>query len=544
MPRAVDRRGRGEPRWRDCAAAGRDAPPALEIVPLEVNLALLPETERAALAKIVRAARVMDALYMRQVWPGTAALIAHLSVSHTPEAQAQLEALAFHKGPWLTDGHPFITGVPSQRPPGDFYPVTVTKDALDAWLKQLSAAERDRAMSSWTAIRYGADGRLTTIPYAQCYAGELGIAAALLTEAAALTREPTLARFLRARAHALLTDDYYESELAYIDLTGPIDVMLGPYEPDDDTWFETKTAFEASIGIVNGRATRRVEGLASHLQEVENHLPLPPALRGRKLGSAARIVVLDALYQGGMSAARGAQAGYGLPNDVRVLEKKGARTGTYRNVLPIRYDRVFKPIAEAILTPSEQSNLHFNDILDEILMVRLFDSLGPQRVEGTGRPIAEVLQESAVVAGQIRSMLLSLWAHQYLIDQGYLERGQESSIYAAFLVPALARLRAGLGTTPSQGSTYILNQLLESGAFRVDASHRVVIDGRRARDSIIRASGEFIAPMAAGNVAAVKALLTKYVVVRPEVTSLLAQLGPTRSGYLPIFPTADLLATD
>jgi hypothetical protein len=518
--------------------------PALDVVPIQVDLASLPTSERAALAKIVRASFVMDSLYVRQVWPGTAALIAKLAGAATPEAQAQLRALAFFKGPWLPDGRPFITGVPPIRPPPDFYPPGATKRELDGWLKDLSAADRDRAMSPWTAIRYNADGRLTPLPYAQHYAGELGVAAALLSEAAGLTHEPSLARFLQARAHALLTDGYYESELAFVDLVGPIDVVLGPYEPDDDEWFETKTAFEASIGIVNSSATRRVEGLASHLQELEDHLPLPPALSGRKLGSAARIVVLDAVYQGGIAAAGTLRAGYGLPNDVRVLERKGARTGTYRNVLAIRYDRVFKPIADAILTPQDRSSLRFDDVLDEILMVRLFDSLGPQRVEGTGRPIAEALQDSAVVAGQIRSMLLSLWAHEYLTAHGYIDREQARSMYAAFLVPALARLRTGLSSTASQGSTYILNHLLESGAFRIDPTHHVVIDSPRARDTIVRAVQEFIPMMAAGNAPAVKALLAKYVVVRPDVASILNSLGPMQSSYLPVFPAADLLVTN
>lgn len=518
--------------------------PALDTVPVEVDLALLPLSERSALAKIVRASRVMDALYMHQVWPGTAALIAQLSSVQSADAQAQLKALLFYKGPWLPNGQAFVADVPRSRPPGDFYPPTATKDSLDAWLKSLPKAEAERAMSPWNAIRNNADGRLAIVPYSQCYAGELGVAAALLTEAADLTHEPSLAKFLRERAHALLTDDYYESDLAFVDLVGPIDVVLGPYEPDDDAWFETKTAFEASIGVVNTAATRRVEGLASHLQELEDNLPLPAALRGRKLGSVARIVVVDTVYQGGMSAAGGARAGYGLPNDVRVLQGKGARTGTYRNILAIRYEKVFKPIAATILSPPDQAKLHFDNVFDEILMVRLFDSLGPQRVTGTDAPIIEALQDTSVVAGQIRSMLLSLWAHQYLIDHGYLNRSEEQSIFPAFLVPALARLRQGLGSTASQGSTYILNHLLESGAIQVDASHHVVIDPGRARETIESAAREFVPLMAAGNKAAIKALLAKYVVIRPEAKGMLDRAGPVPSAFIPMFRTADLLQAD
>src|SRR5262249_45309627 len=161
------------------------------------------------------------------------------------------------------------------------------------------------------------------------------------------------------------------------------------------------------------------------------------------------------IYHGGMAGAGGALAGYGLPNDLRVVSTVGARTGTYSNVLKLRYDATFLPIANAVLTDTDGSRLRFEDIRDEIMFVRMFDSLGPQLVTGTNQPIAAALRENAAVAAQIRSMLLSLWGHRYLIEHGYLDRREASSIYSAFLIPALARARGGLASTPSQGSTYV-----------------------------------------------------------------------------------------
>src|ERR1700730_15027621 len=392
----------------------------------------------------------MDSLYMRQMWLGTRALIRERQTAQTSTAQAELDALNLFKGPWGPTGTAFIGGVPSERPIGDFYPSGTTKHDIEIWLGTLSEPDRKRALDSFTAIERGQNGTLEVVPYGRHYKDALTEAAGALREAAALTHEATLRNYLTLRAQALLDDDYYASDVAFVGLKGPIDVALGPYEVDDDAWFGAKTAYEASIGMVNERATQRIGGIAAHLQELEDHLPLTPNLRGRKLGGAAPIVVLDVIYHGGMAGAGGAAAGYGLPNDLRVLDAVGARTGTYSNILKLRYDSRFRPTADAVLTDADRSSLRFEDVRDEVMFVRMFDSLGPQFITGTKQPIAEALRENASVANQIHSMLLSLWGHRYLIEHGYLDRREAASLYGPFLIPALARVRGGVGGTPSQ----------------------------------------------------------------------------------------------
>jgi hypothetical protein len=438
-------------------------------------------------------------------------------------------------------GAPFIDGVPPKQPIGDFYPSGSNKADIESWLKTLSAPDRQRALAPFTAIEGGRNASFEAIPYARHYKVELTEAAAELRKAATLTHEATLKKYLSLRAQALLDDDYYASDVAFVGLQGPIDVVMGPYEVDDDAWFGAKTAYQASIGIVNERATRRTRGIAAHLQELEDHLPLAPNLRGRKLGAAAPIVVLDAIYHGGFAGAGGAQAGYGLPNDLRVLNAVGSRTGTYSNILKLRYDSTFRPVAESVLTEQDRATLRFEDVRDEIMFVRLFDSLGPQYVTGTKRPIVEALQDNAAVAAQIRSMLLSLWGHRYLIEHGYLDRRESVILYSAFLVAALPRVRGGLDSTPSQGSTYVLNHLVEAGAISVDINGHITFDRAAADADIARAATEFVSFMATGDTAAIKSLLQHYVVVTPIIRDALARLGPAPPLQRPIYRTADRL---
>ena len=535
-----------------CLAATAPAPlaadalplPALQSVAIEVDVTRLPASEQAALVRILRASRQLDAIYMQQVWAGTRALINERRGAEGTAAQAELDALSFFKGPWGRSGTPFIDGVPLKQPIGDYYPSGTTKGEIDLWLGTLSEANRKRALDSFTAIERGRNGSFEAVPYGLHYKAGLTEAAAELREAATLTHEATLKKYLNLRAQALLDDDYYASDVAFVGLKGPLDVVLGPYEVDDDAWFGVKTAYQASIGIVNERATYRARAVAKHLQELEDHLPLAPNLRGRKLGAAAPIVVLDAIYHGGFAGAGGAQAGYGLPNDLRVLNAVGARTGTYSNILELRYDSTFRPVAESVLTTDERSALRFADVRDEIMFVRLFDSLGPQYVTGTNQSIAEALQENAAVAAQIRSMLLSLWGHRYLIERGYLNRRESSTLYGAFLVAALPRVRGGLESTPSQGSTYVLNHLIEAGALSMAADGRITINRAAADDDIARAATEFISFMAKGDTAAIRALLQRYVVVTPVIRGALARLGPAPPLQRPVYNTADRLTHD
>jgi hypothetical protein len=348
------------------AAAEPSSLPTLNSVAVEVDITSLPASEQAALVPLLRAARQMNMLYMRQVWPGTRALIGQRQSAQTPAARAELDALNFFNGPWGPPGTAFIGGVPSERPIGDFYPSGTTKHDIDIWLGTLSEPDRKHALDPFTVIERGQNGPFEVVSYAHHYKDGLTEAAGALREAATLTHEATLKNFLTLRAQALLDDDYYASDVAFVGLKGPIDVVLGPYEVDDDAWFGAKTAYEASIALVNEAATQRIGRIAAHLQELEDHLPLTPSLSGRKLGAAAPIVVLDVIYHGGMTGAGGAVAGYGLPNDLRVLNAVGARTGTYSNILKLRYDSTFRPIADAVLTDADRSSLRFEDIRDEV----------------------------------------------------------------------------------------------------------------------------------------------------------------------------------
>src|SRR5258708_22648050 len=260
--------------------AARFAPPE---VPAGVDA--LPAQERAALAKSRGGAGILDTLFLRQVGSGNEPLLLQLAQDATPLGRARLHLFVSEKGPWSSLDHnaPFIPGVPPRPDEGTFYPPGSSKGEIDTWYKSLSPREREAATGFFTVIRRTPDGRLGWVPYSIEYQDLLGPAAQLLREAAALTQQPTLRRFLQARADSFLSNDYYATDVAWMELDSSIEPTLGPYEVYADNWFNQKAAFEAFIALREEAESQKLQKFVGELQGIEDALPIDPKLRNPKL---------------------------------------------------------------------------------------------------------------------------------------------------------------------------------------------------------------------------------------------------------------------
>ena len=226
-------------------------------VEIAADINSLPAGEKRALAKLVEASRLMDALFLRQVWAGNESLFMELAAaasSGDPAARARLDYFLINKGPWsrLDHNQAFVAGVPEKPEAANFYPAGATKAEIEQWVATLPPAEKERAIGFFTTIRRTPPGSaqpFAIVPYSLEYQGELARAASLLREAAAATADASLKRFLDSRANAFLSNDYYESDLAWMELDSTIEPTIGPYEVYEDEWFNQKAAFEAFITV-------------------------------------------------------------------------------------------------------------------------------------------------------------------------------------------------------------------------------------------------------------------------------------------------------
>ena len=515
-------------------------------VDIRADVASLPANERQALARLVDAARVMDALFLRQVWTGNEAMLFRLLDDHSPEGQARLRYFLLNKGPWsrLDHDRPFLAGVPSTKPgEANFYPADAVKADVERWIDTLPAAQQTKARGFFTTIRRTAPGSASPfqlVPYSLEYQGELGQAARLLREAAALTTQPTLKRFLETRAAAFLSDDYYESDVAWMELDASIEPTIGPYEVYEDAWFNYKAAFEAFITLRDDAETAKLNRVGEHLQDIENHLPIDPALRNPSLGTLAPIRVVNVVFTAG-DGNRGVQtAAFNLPNDERVIREKGSKKVMLKNVQDAKFRMVLQPIADVALAPADRAKVSFDAFFTHILMHEVMHGLGPHDITVDGRKttVRQALKETYSAIEEAKADISGLWSLHYLVDKGVLPAAIADSLYDTFLASAFRSIRFGITEAHGRGIAIQLNYLLDGGAVVVAPDGTFAIVPGKVRGAVESLTREIMMLQAAGDYTAATRMIETLGVVRPEVQRVLDRLAAVPVDIAPRFTSA------
>jgi hypothetical protein len=517
-------------------------------VDLTADVNALPPAEQTALRKVLEAARVMDALFLRQTWGGSESMLVSLTADGTPLGRERLHAFLLNKGPWdrLEHDAPFIPGAPGKPEGGAFYPAGATKAEVEAWLKGLSEAERAKATGFFTVIRRGPDGKFQTVPYSLEYQAELAQAAALLDEAAQATQQPTLKAFLSKRAKAFLNNDYYDSDVAWMELDASIEPTIGPYEVYEDNWFNSKAAFESFIALRDDAETQKLAKFGGELQDIENHLPIDPSLRNPKLAALAPIRVVNSLFCSGDGNHAVQTAAFNLPNDERITREKGAKRVMLKNVQEAKFKAVLLPIAKVALSPADQKDVAFDPFFTHILMHELMHGLGPHTIQVNGKAstVRQELQETYSALEECKADISGLWALQYLVDKGVLDKSMERTMYTTFLASTFRTLRFGLGEAHGKGMAIQLNTFLDAGAVKVAVNGSFSVDAKKMRAATEQLTRDLMTLQAHGDKAKATELLQKLSVIRPEVKAVLDKLGKVPVDIEPRFVTADKLLAE
>ena len=316
-------------------------------------------------------------------------------------------------------------------------------------------------------------------PYSQAYAADLGKAARLLREAAALTDNASLKNFLTLRADAFLSNDYYASDMAWMDLDAPLDITIGPYETYNDELFGYKAAFEAYVTIRDDRETGRLTDFASRLQEIENNLPIDPRYRNPKLGAAAPIRVVNEVMAAGDGAHGVRTAAFNLPNDERVVHEKGSKRVMLKNIQEAKFQSTLIPIAARVLAPAAREDLSFDYFFMHILAHELSHGIGPHQIEVAGRATTprQEMKELYSAIEEAKADVTGLFMMQYLFDHGLAHPpAAERELYTTFLASAFRSLRFGLTDAHGKGMAMQFNYLSDKGAFVANPDGTFAVD--------------------------------------------------------------------
>ena len=486
----------------------------------------LTDREKQMVDKLVDASGLLDCIYWRQSDPEGLKL--YLSLAHTTNPQFQMlaEYLKINGGRFdlIDDNKPFVGNAPIS-PGRGFFPWGMTLDEFNAYVTA-HPDQKAALYSPYTIVRRKGD-LLEAVPYHVAFAQFLKPMAADLREAAALSDDPAFANFLRLRADALLTDDYYKSDIAWLDLKDPkFDVIFAPYEVYLDGLLGVKTSYGASVMIRNDAESRKVEVFQKYVPELQESLALPAADLPSKHGKQSPMEVVDGVYRAG-DLLHGYQAvADNLPNDPRIHEEKGSKKMFWQNFMDARVNYIIMPLAKQLMRPDQAKMASTEGLMDFVILHEVSHGLGPSFAHTAAGKIGvgEAIGPQYSSLEESKADVTSMHDVKWLVDHGVIPKDKLDGIYASYLAETFRTIRFGIAEAHGQGSMMQLSYLTEQGAIRRDpTTGRYEVDFAKFPAAIESLDKELLEQEATGDRARAEAWFKKYAVMPPELAAALAK---------------------
>jgi peptidase M49-like protein len=510
--------------------------------PIDYDRALLDAKETQVVQKLIEASRYINDIFLVQVSESNPDLFQRLSEASQGDPASRWARALFDvdKGPWdrLKENEPFIGR--DRKPPGaGFYPTDMTKEEFERWV-EAHPADKDAFQGLYTIIRRQGQN-LVTIPYSKAYGPALDGAAKKLREAAALTGNASLRDYLNKRADAFLSDDYYASDVAWMDLDSDIEVVIGPYEVYEDALFNYKAAFESFVTVRDRGESDNLAVYAKHLPDMERNLPIPDEHKNLKRKFESPIRVVQEIYTAGDARCGVQTAAFNLPNDEKVREAKGSKKVLLKNVMNAKFQQSGRPIAERTLISSELPDVSFDAYFNHTLFHELSHGLGPGIIRGKdGKPVDSrlLLKELYSTIEECKADVTGLWNILFAMDRKWLSGFGEKQLFSTYNGLMFRSLRFGIDEAHGQGTAIQWNWFREKGAIVPAAGGRFQTDFGKFREAVRSLSNELLLIEATGDYARGKALLEKYGRSTPEIQSVTAKLSDIPVDIWPVFVAA------
>jgi hypothetical protein len=510
--------------------------------PIGFDRSLLDAKETPVVQKLIEASRYMNDIFLTQVSESNPDLFGRLSAAEggNPSARWARALFDVHKGPWdrLKENEPFIGK--DRKPPGaGFYPTDMTKEEFERWV-QAHPADKDAFQGLFTVIRRQGQN-LVAVPYSKAYGPALDGAAKKLREAAGLTGNASLRDYLNKRADAFLSDDYFASDVAWMDLDSDVEVVIGPYEVYEDALFNYKAAFESFVTVNDRGESEKLTVYAQHLPDMERNLPIPDEHKNLKRKFESPIRVVQEIYTAG-DARRGVQtSAFNLPNDEKVREAKGSKKVLLKNVMDAKFKQSGRPIAERILVPGEVGNISFDAYFNHTLFHELSHGLGPGIIRGKdGKRVDSrlLLKETYSTIEECKADVTGLWNILFAMERKWLSGFGEAQLLSTNTGLMYRGMRFGIDEAHGRGTAIQWNWFREKGAIVPAADGRFQTDAAKTREAIRSLANELLMIEATGDYARGKALLDKYGRSTPEIQAAIARLTDIPVDIWPVFAAA------
>jgi len=502
---------------------------------LTAEVSTLPASEARTLDALIAAARLMDPIFDRQVFRGYPELRKKLAADTSPRGQDTLAYFDLMRGPWDRQDRfaPFATDV--TRPKGaGFYPEDLTAEAFKAYVAAHPASKESLESLTTVVVRDG-DG-LKAVPYGEAYAEWLKPAAAKLVEAAGLTTNKSLAKFLRSRAAAFGTDEYRQSDKDWMDLDSRVEITIGPYETYEDDLLGLKAAFEAFVTVSDPKESAKLGKYKALLPDMERNLPIPAGAHGKR-GGDSPIHVVDLVYTSGDARKSVQTIAFNLPNDEVVRKEKGAKKVLLRNLIETKFDRIMRPLAEHILDPAQIGLLSADAFFDETLFHELSHSLGPAFVKGTkDKEVRVALGESFSAIEEGKADVMGAYNILYMIKRGELPKELHDRLLVSYFAGLFRSVRFGVDAH-GQAAALQINRYLDEGAARFDPqTKKLSVDLVKLEASIGRLVKDLCVLEWTGDKDGTQALLAKSGIMSDTMRAAATGLDSVPVDVKPVYP--------
>lgn len=476
---------------------------------------LLNEEQKQVLGKLLQAAKLIDKIFWKQASHVGLEIKEKLKGWNDPAAEDYLHYLKINFGPYdrLDADKPFIGTDP--KPPGaGFYPSDLTKDELEKYVTS-NPEQREALEHTYTVVKRE-DGRLVAVPYNEEYREDLEPIAQLLKEAAEITSNTLLKKYLNQRAEDLLSNDYYQSDYDWIDLEDNIvEIVIGPYEVYEDKLNGLKAAYEAFVYVNDMEEMKKIKGYLDFLDEMQKSLPVEQKYRDQEVaGLKSPLNVVFEIYTAGDTKAGVQTLAFVLPNDERVTEEKGTKKVFLKNMMEAKFNKILIPISKKVLTVEDAEHVTFYAYFNQVILHEICHVLGINYVtlpDGTKTTIRKALREQYSAIEESKADVLGLYNVKLLMDKGWIPPEKEKEIYITYLAGMFRSMRFGYHEAHGLGNLIQFNFLREKGAFVYDEeSEKFHVDMSKIREAIEKLSQELLILEGDGNYENVVKFIDRY----------------------------------
>ena len=507
-------------------------------VEIDYDKSILSEKDQQVARKLVEASQYIDEIFFNQVYSLNENILTALKQSNELNNKVYLEYFKIMYGPFdrLEEHEPFINK--AQKPPGaNFYSEKITKEEILKWIED-HPEDRADFESNFTVIKKSGFG-LKAIPYSEVYKKLLEPAAILLKEAAALSENESLKKFLNSRAAAFASNDYYQSDMDWMDLDSQIEVVIGPYEVYEDALMNYKAAFESFITVVDPVESKKLAVVAEHLDNMEKNLPYKDEYKNFSRGNFSPIKVVQEIYTAGDTRAGVQTLAFNLPNDERVREAKGSKKVLLKNVQEAKFNKILMPIAEKVIENSQVDQVSFDAYFNHILLHEVSHGLGPGTLtlpNGEKSTVNKMLSETYSSIEEAKADICGNYNVQYLIDTGVMPKELEKSLYVTYLAGIFRSVRFGIQEAHGQANMIQFNYLMANDAFKFDEKlKRFSVNHNKIKRAVKDLAHILLTIEAEGDYDAAKTLIKNYGVMTESMQYALDNLEGIPVDIRPVY---------